>query len=442
MTEFSFYRMTEFLHLDEIKKVQEQLFKLHMTHLVANSPYYQDALGISRDDSMAIGLADLKSLPFTDKTIFSERNDDFLAVPMSRVVDIVLSSGTTGQPARIMYTENDLERLAYNEELSMAGCGLTSDDIVLLTCTMDRCFIAGLAYFSGVRQIGAAAIRNGLSSFESHLLIIQRMRPTAIIGVPTLLLKLGQFLASNGVNPQETGVARLICIGEPVRDRGLSLLKIGEDIEALWGAKAFSTYASSETITSFCECGFQNGGHLHPELAIVEIVDENGAVLPDGEVGEVVITPLLIEGMPLLRYRTGDISFLREGLCECGRRTPRLGPILGRKKQMMKFRGTTIYPNAIYAVLDEMPEISEYCIEVSSDFDLSDNVRVLVCLRNGRGPSPDFSALIGEKLQARLRVRPEIVMTSEERIKTMICPERSRKINRFIDRRKTRVDMS
>lgn len=442
MTEFSSYRMTEFLPLDEIRKLQERLFKMHMTHLAANSPYYKKTIGISKDDIKAIGLADLQSFPLTDKTMFSERNDDFLAAPMSRVVDIVLSSGTTGEPARIMYTENDLERLAYNEELSMAGCGLTPDDIVLLTCTMDRCFIAGLAYFSGVRRIGAAAIRNGLSSFESHLMIIRRMRPTAIIGVPTLLLKLGRFLASNGVNPQETGITRLICIGEPVRGRGLSLLKTGVEIETLWEAKAFSTYASSETITSFCECGFQNGGHLHPELAIIEIVDENGVPLPDGEIGEVVITPLLIEGMPLLRYRTGDISFLIKGPCECGRRTPRLGPILGRKRQMMKFRGTTIYPNAIYAVLDEMPEVMEYCIEVSSDFDLSDNVRVLVSLRNGLESSSDFYTLIGEKLQARLRVRPEIVITSEERIKGMICPEHSRKINRFIDRRTKRANMS
>ncbi len=108
-------------------------------------------------------------------------------------MDIVLSSGTTGKPTAMMYTENDLRRLAYNEEISFASCGLTRDDVVLLTCTIDRCFIAGLAYFSGVRSLGAAAIRNGLSSAESHLEVIQRLKPTALVGVPTFLLKLGQY---------------------------------------------------------------------------------------------------------------------------------------------------------------------------------------------------------------------------------------------------------
>ena len=130
---------------------------------------------------------------------------------------------------------------------------------------------------------------------------------------------------------------------------------MGENLEEVWGAKIYSTYASSETITSFCECTAQRGGHLHPDLAVVEIVNEQGEVLAPGETGEVVVTPLQIEGMPLLRFRTGDISFMVDEPCACGRFSPRLGPILGRKKQMIKFRGTTLYPNSLYAVLDSFP---------------------------------------------------------------------------------------
>jgi phenylacetate-CoA ligase len=438
MIELYDYRGTEFLSVAEISNVQDKLFRKHLEYLALNSPYYRRILAGSGAGRGVVKLADITSLPFTDKTMFSEHNDDFLAVPMSRIVDIVLSSGTTGSPAKVMYTENDLKRLAYNEEISFLGCGLTPDDIVLLTCTMDRCFIAGLAYFSGARSLGAAVIRNGLCSFESHLDIIRRIGPTALIGVPTLLLKLGRYLRSRDIDPRETGVAKLICIGEPIRDKTLSLLKVGENIEEVWGAKAFSTYASSETITSFCECSCRQGGHLHPELAIVEIIDEQGRVLSAGETGEVVITPLNIEGMPFLRYKTGDVSFLMEDRCGCGRHSPRLGPILGRKKQMIKFLGTTLYPNAIYSVLEEIPGISEYCVEVISNFDLSDIVKVYV----SGNDTVCSSGIISERLQARLRVRPEVVITGEEEIRKLIFPGNSRKVNHFVDRRTPNVNMS
>ncbi|HBH61398.1 MAG TPA: CoF synthetase, partial [Nitrospiraceae bacterium] len=318
-----------------------------------------------------------------------------------------------------------------NEEISFAGCGLGPEDIVLLTCTMDRCFVAGLAYFLGIRALGAAAIRNGLSSYASHLEIIQRMNPTAIVGVPSFLHKLGQFMKVHGIAPEKTAVRKLICIGEPIRDINLSLLKMGQYLEEEWGAKVYSTYASSETITTFCECTAQKGGHLHPELAIVEIVDDEGTTLPPGEAGEVVVTPLSVEGMPLLRFRTGDISFLADGPCECGRYSPRLGPIMGRKKQMIKYRGTTLYPQAVYAVLDEIPEVGEYFVAVRSDFDLSDILSVHVSVTND-SCSP---AGIVDRLQARLRVRPEIVISTEEEIRKQMLTGQSRKINRFIDRR-------
>ncbi|RJR16576.1 MAG: phenylacetate--CoA ligase family protein [Nitrospiraceae bacterium] len=430
MTDFLKYRGLEFSAPDEIRNVQEQLFKTHINYIVKSSPYYRRVLG--GVDTEKISLNDLASMPLTDKSAFEKSNEELLAVPMQEIRDIVLSSGTTGKPTRIMYTENDLKRLAYNEEISFAGCGLSQNDIVLLTCTMDRCFVAGLAYFLGIRALGAAAIRNGLSSFASHLEIIQRMDPTVIVGVPSFLHKLGQFLLEQGIDPGKTAVNKLICIGEPIRDRNLSLLIMGQYLEEEWGAKVYSTYASSETITTFCECTAQKGGHLHPELAIVEIVDEEGRSQLPGETGEVVVTTLSVEGMPLLRFRTGDVSFLENGPCECGRYSPRLGPILGRKKQMIKYRGTTLYPQSVYAVLDEIPEVSEYFVAVRSDFDLSDILSVHVSLSNGTC-SP---AGIIDRLQARLRVRPEVVISTEEEIKKQMLTGQSRKINRFIDRRK------
>ena len=205
-----------------------------------------------------------------------------------------------------------------------------------MTCTIDRCFIAGLAYYSGAQAIGAACIRNGLNSLESHAGIIKLMGPSVIVGVPSFLRKLGMFVYDKKIS---TGsVKKLVCIGEPLRDKDMKSLAVAREIEKIWGAKAYSTYSSSEIVTTFCECTRQNGGHLHPELAVVEIVNERGRRVSAGVTGELVVTPLAIEGMPLVRFQTGDISFMMDESCACGRKSPRLGPILGRKKQMLKIK--------------------------------------------------------------------------------------------------------
>jgi phenylacetate-CoA ligase len=434
LTVYNGQQKFEFSRAHEIRELQESRLNSHLEYVAAHSPFYQAMFREHGIDASTITLDSLSAIPFTDKTMLGEQNDDFLAAPMSQIVDIVLSSGTTGRSTKVMYTENDLRRLAYNEEISFASCGLNRDDVVLLTCTIDRCFIAGLAYFSGVRSLGAAAIRNGLSSVESHMEIIRRLKPTVLVGVPTFLLKLGRFLQQEGSDPAATGVKKLICIGEPIRNRNLAFLKVGEALEHIWGARIYSTYASSETITSFCECTAQQGGHLHPDLAVVEIVNDAGVVLPHGEIGEVVVTPLAIEGMPLVRFKTGDISFLLDEPCQCGRNSLRLGPILGRKNQMIKLRGTTLYPNSISAVLDSLHGISEYYIAASTDDDLSDVIRIYVAVGN----DACFSAeVIMDKLQSHLRVRPEVIVTSEEHIKSKVYAGNPRKLIRFIDERKS-----
>jgi phenylacetate-CoA ligase len=431
MTAFTGHASLEFSNPAEIRRVQEELLRRHVTYAATASPYYRELFISGGFDPAAVTLDTLRDIPLTAKADFASRNGEFLAVPRVAIVDIVLSSGTTGVPTTVMYTESDLRRLTYNEEISFLACGLTADDTVLLTCTIDRCFVAGLAYYSGVRKVGAAAIRNGLATVESHREIICRLKPSVLVGVPTFLLKLGKYLLSQGIDPQSVGVRKLVCIGEPIRDRSLAFLKAGEELEFIWGAKIYSTYASSETITSFCECTAQCGGHLHPDLAVVEVVDENGWPLPPGETGEIVVTPLGIEGMPLIRFMTGDIGFLLDGQCGCGRNSVRLGPILGRKKQMMKVKGTTIYPESIYAALDTIPGVSEYFVTASSDYDLSDQVKVYVAV-NDRACTEQ---VILDRLQAALRVRPEVIITSEETVNRWRNAGNSRKLVRFIDER-------
>jgi phenylacetate-CoA ligase len=155
--------------------------------------------------------------------------------------------------------------------------------------------------------------------------------------------------------------------------------------------------------------------------------------LPVGETGEVVVTPMGIEGMPLVRFKTGDVSFLIDDPCHCGRNSMRLGPILGRKDQMIKLKGTTLYPNAINAVLDSFPGVKEYYITATSDYELSDVVKVFVAV----GEESCSVEVIMDKLQAHLRVRPEVIIASEEQIMQQVYSGNPRKLVRFVDERKS-----
>ncbi|MBF0384397.1 MAG: AMP-binding protein [Candidatus Omnitrophica bacterium] len=429
MKSFEHYQKSSFLELSARQKIQTQLLRQHMTYCNKSSPFYRQLFKKHGVVPESVNLDNLQDVPFTDKHCLERSNKSFIAVSQESVADIVLSSGTTGAPTKIVYSQGDLERLAYNERQSLASCGLNAHDRVLLTCTIDRCFIAGLAYYSGARALGAACIRNGLNSLESHAGIIKLMNPTVIVGVPSFLRKLGNFVSHQKISV--ASVKKLVCIGEPLRNIDMQKLTLLEDIEKIWKAKAYSTYSSSEIVTTFCECERQNGGHLHPELAVAEIVDERGRRASAGAAGELVVTPLGIEGMPLVRFRTGDISFMIDEPCACGRKSPRLGPILGRKKQMLKIKGTTVYPLAVFSALDNISEISDYFITVFSQDALSDRLTVTVSLRYSCSVRR-----ISEVLAASLRVAPEVVIASEEEVRRVVYNPSLRKPVRFFDRRK------
>ena len=418
----------EFSEPSVVRRRQDELLRRHLAYCAERSPFYRERLKHLDLDSIP-----LEKLPLTDKSDVSRRNADFFATPPEETADISFTSGTTGRPIRVPYTARDLERLAYNERQSFASCGVSPSDVVLLTCTMDRCFVAGLAYFLGIRAIGATAVRNGVATLESHLDLLENVAPTVLVGVPSFLLKLAELAEKRGLRPAGSPVRRLVCIGEPLREAGLRPRRLLERLEAAWGAKAHSTYASTETATTFCECTAQRGGHLHPDLALIEILDENGSPLPAGKEGEVVVTPLGVEGMPLIRYRTGDVASLEIEPCSCGRTSPRLGPILGRKGHMLKIRGTTLYPQAVHAALDEIAGVRERYLRVRSAGNaLSDALTVFLSVEED---GPDASA-IERALAARLRVRPEVVVRPHAEIQRVVFDPRFRKPVRFLDERR------
>jgi phenylacetate-CoA ligase len=223
-------------------------------------------------------------------------------------------------------------------------------------------------------------------------------------------------------------VRKAVCIGEPVRERTFALNPAGQAIEEAWGTQVYSTYGVTELANSLCDCEAGAGGHLHDEQLHIEILDESGEPVPDGEIGEVVATTFGVEAMPLLRYRTGDCAAIFRGPCACGRTTPRLGPVLGRKHQKLKFKGASVFPATLQTVLEQAEGVESYVIIARSESDLSDSVEVLV---HGAAPA----AALREAFQARSKIAPHIRHVSRAEIEALQMPPQARKRRTFVDLR-------
>jgi phenylacetate-CoA ligase len=414
-------------------KMQEQ--KLHdlLQYVSQHSPFYKELFAKNNIDIGSIKtLADLPLIPPTTKEDLQQRNNDFLCVPAGDIVEYTSTSGTLGSPVTIALTENDLNRLAYNEYNSFSCADGTKDDIYQLMLTLDRQFMAGIAYYSGIRKIGAGIIRLGPGVPALQWETIKRLKPTAIVAVPSFILKLIGFAKEAGIDINQTSVKKAICIGENIRNTDSSLNILGKKITESWDIKLYSTYASTEMQTAFTECGEGKGGHYQPELVIVELLDENNQPVEPYQPGEVTITTLGVEGMPLLRYKTGDICMYFDEPCACGRTSLRLSSILGRKKQMIKFKGTTLYPPALFDLLNEREEILDFVVEVySNEIGLDQVLLYVVPAEN----SEECDHRIRAYLQARLRVSPHIKYITPEEIQKIQFNDTSRKPVRFIDRR-------
>jgi phenylacetate-CoA ligase len=414
-------------------KMQEQKLQDLLLYLSQNSPFYKELFAMHHINVAAIKtIAGLSLIPTTTKDDLQQRNNDFLCVPAEKVIEYTSTSGTLGSPVTIALTENDLNRLALNEYNSFACADGSMDDTYQLMLTLDRQFMAGIAYYLGIRKLGAGIIRLGPGVPSLQWETIKRLKPTAIVAVPSFILKLIQYAKDAGININETSVKKAVCIGENIRNSDFSLNALGQKITQAWDIKLYSTYASTEMQTAFTECGQGRGGHYQPELLIVELLDENNRQVPPGIPGEVTITTLGVEGMPLLRYKTGDICMYDNEPCACGRTSLRLSPVIGRKKQMIKFKGTTLYPPALFDLINEMEEILDFIIEVSSDEIGLDQVSLYIVPADA---SEECDHRIRAYLQAKLRVSPHIKYLTAGAIQKMQFSEASRKAIKFIDKR-------
>lgn len=418
-----------------IRQFQEARLKETLTYLAGHSAFYRRMFSEHRIDVHNINtLEDLRNIPTTSKADLQLHNSEFLCVNPVDVIDYVTTSGTLGDPVTFALTEGDLQRLAYNEASSFTMAGCKKDDIMQLMTTIDRRFMAGLAYFLGARELGCGIIRVGNGIPELQWDTIKRVQPTVCMVVPSFLMKMVEFAENNNIDYHNSSLKKAICIGEALRTPDGELTTLGRKINDKWHElELFSTYASTEMQTSFTECECHNGGHIPADLIIVELLDENNQPVKDGEPGEVTITTIGVEAMPLLRFKTGDICVRMSDPCSCGRNSARLSSVIGRKGQMIKFKGTTIYPPVLFDILDNIVDVENYIVEVFTNSLGTDQIQIRIGSNNH---SESFVKQIKDVFRSKVRVAPDIKFEPVELIARLQMPYMSRKTVKFFDLRR------
>lgn len=424
----------EQLSLAALNEYQWVELQKALQYLEQRSPFYQRLFAENGIDIGSLsGPEDLKKIPTTSKADLASHPDDFLCITKNEVADFTTTSGTMGNPVTVCLSKNDIDRLAYNEAISMIKAGCTEDDIFQLATTMDKRFMAGLAYNEGVRKLGAGMIRVGASAPSLHWDSIERFNPTVIIAIPSFILMLMDYAKKNGIDHRKSALRKVIAIGQPVRDKNLELNMIGQRIRDEWGLEVYSTYASTEMGAAFTECTAGKGGHLNPDLIYLEVLNEDGEQVGNGEVGEVVITSLGVEAMPLLRYKTGDLVTYYTDRCECGRCTPRVGPVLGRKQQLIKYKGTTVHPSSIIPLLDANKSFRLYLIELITDELGLDGINIVFA--EEEVTSEQASDIIQE-IGDHIKVKPTYQLVPANQLSRLVLDPSSRKPLKILDNRK------
>lgn len=417
-----------------IINVQTERLKTTVNFLYAHSPYYKNMFA---EKGISIGsiktLDDLQRIPIITKTDLLKSNKEFFCCDPANASDIVTTSGSTGlQPIIHPLTQSDLQRLAYNEQASFTIPDITANDTVMLTTALDGSFVAGLAYYLGIKRLGASIVRAGSKNINIQAETLKRFSITTVIGVPSNFIKLHHYCIGERIDTKRSTIKKMILIGETIRNEDFSLNQLGRRLSECYPeATLYSTYANTETCTSFCECSAGNGGHLHPDLAYIEIVDGNNQRVSDKTAGRLIITTFGCQGMPLLRYDTGDITFIVNEKCRCGRITQRIGPILGRQQNILKIGGVTFSQAQLENIILSMSSVEDYCVVIQ---DNNDAIQSVVVYFSSSEEAPRQTALtLKQNIWDAVRISVETKNCTLDELKKIQTGTGARKPLRFIN---------
>ena len=366
----------ETLSRDEIEKLQLERLQATVKHCM-NSEFYRkrfEEIGLKPEDIKS--LDDIRKIPFTTKQDLRDTYPFGIAsVPLRKCVRLHSSSGTTGNPTVILHTQKDLDQWAEAVARCLWMVGLRPDDVFQNSSGYGM-FTGGLGFQYGAERLGALTIPAAAGNSLRQIKFMKDFGTTAVHAVPSYVTRLHEVMVETGVDPRRDLKLKVLAIGaEPHSEEQR------RRIEDMLGVKAYNSFGMSEMCgpgVGF-ECPEQNGLHFWEDYYIVEIVDpETLEPVPDGQIGELVLTTLNREAMPLLRYRTRDLTRVLGRSCPCGRNHVRLDRMKGRSDDMIVLRGVNIFPIQIEKILMQFPELANnYLITLSTDED-NDNMTVEV----------------------------------------------------------------
>lgn len=343
---------------EEMANVQAGRLREIVARLYRQQPFYRSKMqaeGLLPEDIVA--LADIEKLPFTTK---QDMRDNYpyglFAAPMSEIVRVHASSGTTGRPTVVGYTKRDIGIWSEVAARSLVSAGLSRQSCIQVAYGYGL-FTGGLGIHYGAELLGASVIPISSGNTTRQIMLMKDFGTTALACTPSYALYIAETMREMGIDPRETSLKVGIFGAEPWSER------MRFEIEAQLGIKALDIYGLSEIIGPgvAIECCVQDGLHINEDHFYPEIINPlTGEVLPDGEKGELVLTTLTKEGMPMIRYRTRDLTVLYREKCACGRTLVRMSKVLGRSDDMLIIRGVNVFPSQVESVLLGIGETSPH----------------------------------------------------------------------------------
>lgn len=419
--------------LDRSTLEQLQLKRLRKTvaRIIENVPFYRGKFTDARIRPRSIRtLEDIRRFPFTTSAdLRSAYPAGMLAVPPTQVVRLHTSSGTTGKPKALHFSRRDVDQAANLIARCLVMSGITEADVLQNMMTYGL-FTGALVMHYGAEKVGATVIPAGPGNSEKQLLLMQDFGTTAFHTTPSYALYFADFLEKKGVSPRKDLCLRRAFVGaEPYSE------ETRVKIEQAFGIEVFNSYGLSEMNgpgVAF-ECRTRQGMHLWEDQYIMEVINpETGHPLPEGEQGELVLTTLCREAMPLLRYRTRDITSIISEPCSCGRTHRRIQRITGRSDDMLIVRGANIYPQQIERVLMGLPGVGRnYLICLEGLDEMIVKVEVPEAQPNGHNDHLcQLQNKIIDKIRTEIMVKPRVELVSPGSL-----PASEGKAKRVIDRR-------
>ena len=366
----------ERMPVDELKELQEQKLKELVHYVYQHSPFYRkkfDDAGVKPEDIKT--LDDVKKLPFTYKQDLRDTYPTgMFCVPNEQLVRFHVSSGTTGKPTIVGYTKNDIDQWSLSLARALTSIGVGRGDVLQISYGYGL-FTGGLGMHYGAEEAGATVLPTSAGNTEKQLELMQDLGTTVLACTPSYMLFMNEAAKQAGISLKDDTKLRVGVLGaEPWSE------EMRTRIEESSGIKAYDIFGTSELSGPlFTECTYQDGIHIWADQFLVEIIDpKTGEPLPDGKQGELVITTLAKEALPLIRYKIGDLTVKTSEVCKCGRTHPRIMRVLGRVDDMLIIRGINVFPGQIESVLMNIPEVGEHFMIIVDRVNELDTMKVQI----------------------------------------------------------------